>query len=217
MDKFGPNWRDHPARIAAIWHKLIGPDDLVLIAGDISWALRFPEALPDLEWIDALPGRKVLTKGNHDFWWDGARKKNAVVPPSLTLVEAQAVRVGDWVVCGTRGWVTPGQPFYKPEDDEKIYKREQGRLERALAAAKLLAADGAPIAVLLHFPPFTGDGTPTPFAEQLAAAGVTLCVYGHLHRRHDWLQAVQGVRDGVEYHLTSCDFLGFTPKLLRRE
>jgi predicted phosphohydrolase len=222
MDIFGDRWRNHPERIAAYWRKLVAEEDLVLLPGDNSWGLRFPVALPDLEWIAALPGQKVLTKGNHDYWWDDARKAlrrqaggaPAQFPPSLTLVEAEAVEQGGWVLCGTRAWVTPGHPLFNPETDERIYQRELGRLERALQNAARLAEGAKPIGVLLHYPPFLPDGTPTAFAEMIAAAGARFCVYGHLHRRYDWDHAVQGERDGVRYHLTSCDYLGFIPSLI---
>lgn len=214
MDVFGERWRDHPEKVAAAWRACVAPDDLVLLAGDTSWALKLPEALADLRWIDALPGHKVLTKGNHDYWWDAARKRRAELPPSLTLVEADAMIYGDWVLCGTRAWVTPGHPTFEAATDERIYQRELGRLERALAAAQQLAAGTRPIGVLLHYPPFYPDARPTRFAELLGAAGVAFCVYGHLHRRSDWNVAVQGVRDGVRYHLTAADFLNFTPSLL---
>ena len=226
MDIFGERWRDHPARIAEHWRKLVATDDLVLLPGDNSWALRVGAALQDLAWIGALPGHKVLTKGNHDYWWDDARKLlrrqgQPEAPPdvqgfpeSLTMIEAEAVERNGWVLCGTRGWITPGLPPFKPETDERIYKRELGRLERALAGATLLAKGEKPIGVLLHYPPFLPDGTPTAFAEMIAAAGVRFCVYGHLHRRYDWEHAEQGEREGVRYHLTSCDYLGFTPSLI---
>jgi hypothetical protein len=214
MDVFGPHWRDHPQRIATAWRARVAADDLVLLAGDTSWALKLPEALPDLQWIAALPGQKVLTKGNHDYWWDAARKRRAELPPSLTLVEADATVCGDWVLCGTRAWVTPGQPMFDPSTDERIYNREVGRLERALATAQRLSDASKRIGVLLHYPPFYPDGRPTRFAELIAAAGAVFCVYGHLHRRSDWQIAVQGVRAGVRYHLTSCDFLHFEPSLI---
>jgi uncharacterized protein len=218
MDVFGDRWRDHPQRIATYWRTFVAPNDLVLLAGDTSWALKLPAALPDLAWIDALPGRKVLTKGNHDYWWDYARKgrfpEGGALPPSLALVEADAVEVGGWVLCGTRAWVTPGQPHFDPATDERIYTRELGRLERALASAARLADGGKPIGVLLHYPPFLPDGSPTQFAQMIAAAGARFCVYGHLHRRNDWDQATQGEHDGVRYHLTSCDYLGFVPSLI---
>jgi hypothetical protein len=214
MDVFGDRWRNHPEKVAAAWHACVAADDLVLLAGDTSWALKLPDALVDLRWIDALPGHKVLTKGNHDYWWDAARKRRAELPTSLTLVEADAIVHGDWVLCGTRAWLTPGHPTFDPATDERIYNRELGRLERALAAAQRLADGSKSIGVLLHYPPFYPDARPTRFAELLATAGVAFCVYGHLHRRADWNVAVQGMRDGVRYHLTAADFLNFAPSLL---
>jgi uncharacterized protein len=218
MDIFGDRWRDHPERIAVQWRKLVATDDLVLLPGDNSWGLRAPAALPDLAWIDALPGTKILTKGNHDYWWDDFRKQRrregAGLLPSLVLIEAEAIEQNGWVFCGTRGWVTPGHQLFNPGTDQRIFQREVGRLERALQGAARLSDGSRPIGVLLHYPPFLPDGTPTPFAEMLAAAGVAFCVYGHLHRKFDWDHATQGEHAGVRYHLTSCDYLGFTPSLI---
>ncbi len=218
MDVFGERWRNHPQRIAAAWRERVADDDVVLLAGDNSWALKLPEALVDLQWIAELPGHKILTKGNHDYWWDAARKRRAELPASITLVEADAVVCGGWVLCGTRAWLTPGHPTFDPAADERIYNRELGRLQRALAAAHRLSASGSgaklPIGALLHYPPFYPDGRPTRFAEMLSEAGVAFCVYGHLHRRADWNVAVQGERSGVRYHLTSGDFLNFVPSLI---
>lgn len=214
MDVFGERWRDHPQRIAAAWRERVADDDLVLLAGDNSWALKLPDAMVDLRWIGELPGQKVLTKGNHDYWWDSVRKRRAELSPTIALVEADAVEYGGWVLCGTRAWLTPGHPSFNPETDERIYTRELGRLERALTAAQRLSQGTKPIGVLLHYPPFYPDGRPTQFATMINAAGVAFCVYGHLHRRADWNLAVQGVREGVRYHLTSCDFLHFMPSLI---
>ncbi|MBV9787348.1 MAG: metallophosphoesterase [Chloroflexi bacterium] len=214
MDVFGERWRDHPQRVAAAWRDRVAEDDVVLIAGDNSWALKLPEALVDLRWIAELPGHKVLTKGNHDYWWDSARKRRAELPPRMMLIEADAIECGDWVLCGTRAWLTPGHPSFSYETDERIYNRELGRLERALAAAQRISGGAKPIGVLLHYPPFYPDGKPTEFAKMISAAGASFCVYGHLHRRADWNLAVQGPRDGVRYHLTSCDFLQFVPSLI---
>ncbi len=214
MDIFGERWRNHPQRIAANWRERVAADDLVLLAGDNSWALKLPDALVDLQWIADLPGQKVLTKGNHDYWWDAARKRRADLPATLSLIEADALVCGEWVLCGTRAWLTPGHPAFEYETDERIYKRELGRLERALETAHRLAEGTRRIGTLLHYPPFYPDGRPTPFADMLAAANVTFCVYGHLHRRSDWNLAVQGERDGVRYHLTAGDFLNFMPSLI---
>lgn len=221
MDIFGERWRNHPQRVAAAWRERVADDDVVLVAGDVSWALKWPQAEVDLRWIKDLPGTKVLTKGNHDYWWDAGRKHRAALAPDLRLLEADAVAIGGWIFCGTRTWIAPDHPAYNDDADERIYTREVGRLERALAAAQRLSArhpDGPrPIGVLIHYPPFYPDGTPTPFAKMIAKAGAQFCVYGHLHRRSDWNAAVQGVRDGVRYHLTSCDFLGFALTLIADE
>lgn len=214
MDIFGDRWRNHPERIAAAWRDRVADDDTVLIAGDISWAMKLDDAMPDLQWIAALPGRKVLSKGNHDYWWERAGPVRPRLPPTLAIIEADALDVGDAIVCGTRGWITPETAGYKEETDERIYKRELGRLDRALAAARKLNGASRPLVVMIHYPPFL-DGKPTEFAQRIAAAGAAACIYGHLHRPQDWSAAVQGRVDGVYYQLTSCDYLGFGPVAVR--
>jgi predicted phosphohydrolase len=215
MDIFGPHWKDHHERIATNWRASVAADDWVLIAGDISWAMKLKDALVDLRWIDALPGRKVIIRGNHDYWC--SRRVNPLrphMPPSITLIGADAVDIGAAVVCGTRGWVTPDIPGYTPATDEPIYQRELGLLERALAHAQELAAGVKPIIVLLHYPPFVNQ-QPTAFAQQVIAAGARACLYGHLHRRQDWDYAVNRTVDGVFFQLTACDYLGFRPVAVR--
>lgn len=214
MDVFGDRWRDHPERIAAAWRSLVGADDLVLVAGDISWALKLPQALPDLHWIDSLPGHKILIKGNHDYWWDRLGPLRPHLPPSITALEASAAQFGDVVVCGTRGWLTPETPGFDEASDMRVYLREIGRLERALEAAQRLAEGQRPIVAMIHFPPFL-NRQPTAFAERIAAAGCAACIYGHLHRPQDWAIAVQGRVDDVFYQLSACDYLGFTPVAVR--
>jgi uncharacterized protein len=214
MDIFGSRWKNHPERIAAAWQQRIRDEDVVLVAGDISWAMKVEEAMPDLAWVAALPGRKVLCKGNHDYWWDRARPLRPILPPTIELVEADATDIGEAVVCGTRGWVTPETPGFAPATDMRIYNRELGRLDRALAAARQLAGGRKPIIVMIHYPPFI-DRRPTEFARRIAASGAKACIYGHLHRPEDWGQATQGTVDGVFYQLTACDYLGFGPVAVR--
>ena len=214
MDIFGERWKQHPQRIAAAWRERVRPDDTVLIAGDISWALKLPEALPDLHWIAALPGNKVLSRGNHDYWWESAGRVRRQLPPTLAVVQGDALDLGEIVVCGTRGWITPDTPGFKPSEDETVYKRELIRLDLALQAAQRLAAGSKPILVMFHYPPFL-DHKPTEFARKISAAGAAVCIYGHLHRPHDWAMATQGCVDGVYYQLTSCDYLGFGPVAVR--
>jgi hypothetical protein len=211
MDIFGARWKDHPQRIAAAWRQRVCPEDWVLIAGDISWALKLKDALPDLAWIDALPGRKVLIRGNHDYWYPRrVGPLRAHLPPGIIALGGTAANIGEAVVCGTRGWITPETPGFQPDTDTRIYNRELTMLDNALRSAQQLAEDRLPIVVMVHYPPFL-EGQPTEFAHRIAAAGAATCIYGHLHRPEDWATAVQGTVDGVYYQLTACDYLGFGP------
>lgn len=214
MDVFGTHWKHHTQRVAAAWRKRVGPDDWVLIAGDISWAMKKEEALPDLQWIAAMPGRKVMIKGNHDYWWDRAGPLRSFLPDGLTALQASATDIGSAVVCGTRGWITPETAGFDPDTDERVYQRELGRLDRALAEAHTLARGSRPIIVMIHYPPFV-NRQPTEFANRIAQSGATSCIYGHLHREEDWSGAVQGPVGNVYYQLTSCDYLGFGPVAVR--
>lgn len=216
MDVFGNRWKNHPERIAAAWRSRVADDDTVLIAGDVSWAMKLNDALVDLQWIDALPGRKVISRGNHDYWWssDRTRRVRRSLPPSIAIVEAEALDIGSAVVCGTRGWTAPETPGFQESNDRAYFERELGRLDTALAAAAKLAAGRKPIIVMIHFPPFI-SGRPTAFAGRIAAAGAAACIYGHLHRPEDWGSATQGMVDGVFYQLTACDYLGFGPVAVR--
>jgi hypothetical protein len=214
MDIFGHHWTDHAQRIAAAWCSCVGPNDWVLMAGDISWAMKLEDALPDLAWIDSLPGRKVMIKGNHDYWWNRVGPLRPHLPPTITALEADATDIGSAVVCGTRGWATPETMGFDPETDTRVYNRELGRLERALAAAQRIAQGTRPIIVMIHYPPFI-NRQPTAFAQRIAAAGAAVCIYGHLHREEDWASAMHGRVDQVYYQLTACDYLSFRPVAVR--
>jgi predicted phosphohydrolase len=160
----------------------VKPDDVVLLAGDTSWAMKLQDALVDLQWIAALPGRKIISRGNHDYWWSSERTNRVrrLLPPGIDILEASAIDIGEAVVCATRGWNTPETPGFQESTDRPYYERELMRLDRALAAAHHLASGKRPIIVMIHFPPFAGR-RPTEFARRIAAAGASACVYGHLH------------------------------------
>lgn len=169
MDIFGDHWRDHPARIAQNCRAVMDPGDLLLIPGDLSWALKRADAEPDLTWLAELPGVKVLCKGNHDYWWDSDRPLRFEGLHDTPFVSADG-RVG---VAGTRGWYAPTSQMTPTEraQCEKIIGREVARLEKRLDA---LGACETKIA-MIHYPPLP------EFAPLLKAHGVETVLYGHLH------------------------------------
>jgi len=216
MDVFGPLWSDHPARVEEAWRLLVKPDDIVLLAGDISWAMTLEEVMPDLTWIDQLPGLKVMIRGNHDYWWPSVKKLETILPASIKAVHHNSFSINDISICGTRFWDSPAYGFASlynnkrapyPEEDLKIYRRELGRLEASLKLLNPLATHKI---AMTHYPPIDLDLAPSEAGELFERYGVSQVVFGHLHfPREEKLYF--GHARGVEYHLTACDFLGFKP------
>ena len=213
MDIFGLHWENHFEKIQADWQQKVAEDDLVLIAGDISWAMRLADAASDLEAIGALPGRKVILRGNHDYWWSSISRVRAALPEGMYAIQHDALTFGNVIICGTRGWISPDSA-QATEDDARIYQREAMRLSLSLAEAEkmretLLAQGKKPrIIAMLHYPPFGDKAQASEVTALLCEAGVDDAIYGHLHG--PGLQgAFTGTLDGVRYHLTSCDGLGF--------
>ena len=180
MDVFGPGWEGHPEAFFDGWRRTVEDGDLVLVPGDLSWAMRLEDALADLRDLDDLPGTKVILRGNHDYWWPSIGKLRDALPPSLRAIQNDAVRIGDVVIAGTRGWTCPGS-FDFTQHDEKIYRRELSRLDLSLAHAERLLQPGDRVAVMLHYPPTNGRLEPSGFTERIQAFGPDLLVFGHLH------------------------------------
>jgi uncharacterized protein len=220
MDIFGPQWKDHAERLRAAWTQTVGPQDLVVVPGDVSWAMHLSELVPDLEFLDALPGRKLLLRGNHDYWWTTMAKMERFLGDhgfaTISFLRNDAVRLpgetdGDpgTVVCGTRGWMLPDDPDFRAAD-EKILAREIVRLDLSLAEGDRVRAAGDRLVVLLHYPPMGAAGGSTPFSDTLEAHGADLCVYGHLHGESAG-RGVSGRIRGVEYRNASADHISFKP------
>jgi predicted phosphohydrolase len=205
MDRFGARWERHWERIERSWRERIDQDDVVLIPGDHSWAMRLDEAEADLSWLAALPGHKVLIRGNHDYWWQSLGKIRSRFP-GLTFLQNDAYTIGDVTICGSRGWNLPGRGFSDPED-EKIYKRE---LERLRLSAQGLSPTAPHRVAMLHYPPLLPQQMETDFTRILEEARIEACVYGHLHAGSGH-RPVQGLRRGVSYHLVACDQIDFQP------
>lgn len=209
MDRFGALWQDHPRRMAAAWDAAVGAEDTVLLAGDLSWGRNAAEAEPDLAWIGSRPGRKLLLRGNHDSWWGSASKLRGLLPAGCEALQNDAHRVGPWVVVGARGWTAPGDPMARP-GDEKVFRRELERLRISIRTADRLFGREAPRLALLHYPPWLDLERPTSVVGLLRAAGVRVCVYGHLHGE-DHQRAVTGERDGIAYLFVAADAVDFSP------
>lgn len=207
MDVFGEKWRCHWQKIAESWQRLVCADDTVLVAGDISWAMRPREADEDLAWLSRLPGRKILIRGNHDYWWQSIGKLRSAYP-ELTFVQNDAVLIEDIAICGSRGWALPGSPEYDAQD-QKIFQREQLRLEMGL---KALAPEAKLKLVMMHYPPLVNPNQDSESSLLLERHQVDACIYGHLH---NFSRPGLGFsRNGVNYYLTSADYLDFAPALI---
>ncbi len=180
MDVFGPAWADHPEAVFDGWRRTVRDDDVVLVPGDVSWALKLAGALPDLRDLDALPGRKVLLRGNHDYWWPSLAKLRRALPPSLQALQHDAIRIGGLVVAGTRGWICPGTPEFS-EADARIHRREVERLGLSLAAAERIRRPGDRTVVMMHFPPTNPRLDPSGFTERIERFAPDAFVYGHVH------------------------------------
>lgn len=179
MDVFGGNWTGHPQAFFDGWlDSRVTAEDLILIPGDISWAMSLEDALPDLLSIAALPGQKILSRGNHDYWWPSISKLRSHLPDKMFALQNDALRIGDTAFCGTRGWTCPDSEGFSLED-EKIYKRELERLRLSLMAARKLEA--AQTVVMLHYPPTASNLRPSGFTALFEEFRPTCVVYGHLH------------------------------------
>jgi len=203
-------WDDYVTRLEKQWRQLVTPEDTVVLAGDISWAMTLDDALEDFRFLHALPGRKLLFKGNHDYWWCTRRKMDAFFEEngltSLTIVHNDAVPVdGRFAVCGSRGW------FYDDaEDNVKILRREAERLRTSIRAAKQTELE--PVA-FLHYPPLFDGRVCEELTDVLKAEGIRRCYYGHVHGA-GIRQAFEGEWEGITFRLTSCDALRFCPLLI---
>lgn len=206
MDVFGQHWNMHDEKIKNNWIKNISEKDTVLIAGDISWSMTLNEGLSDLQWIHELPGKKIISKGNHDYWWGSINKLNSYYE-DLSFIQNNFFTYEDYAICGTRGWICPGGNNFNAHD-EKIYKRELIRLRLSLDSA--LQAGYNKFIVMLHYPPTNDKFQPSGFTEICNEYGVDRVIYGHLHGPFNY-RILNEALDGVEYTITSCDFLNFNP------
>lgn len=210
MDVFGSHWRDHMDQVERNWRRSVVPGDTVIIAGDLDWGMHIEETQDTLRRIDGWPGRKVLVRGNHDYWWP-SRSTNRVrrsLPSSISLIHNDALVVEGYAITGAKGAPVPGSSDWS-EENAKLLNREAGRLQTSLQAAPT----GLPIIVALHYPPFYPGGTETPFRALIDRHDVRMCIYGHLHGASG-NTGPAGIIGRAEYRCVAADHVGFEPVLL---
>ena len=210
MDVF-PGWNGYVEKIKKKWTSVINDDDTVVIVGDISWAMKVEESFNDMKFIDSLPGKKILIKGNHDLWWTTQKKvkeyfdKNGF--STLKILFNNAIPVNDVCVCGTRGW------FYDEQDStRKILNREAGRLETSIRQA--LKTNLEPI-VFLHYPPVYYDQECIEIIDILKRFSIKKCYYGHVHGPDAYKKVITGLYCGINFEFVSCDYTNFKPVLVK--
>lgn len=207
MDVFH-GWQDYVQRLEENWRAEVSPEDTVVIAGDISWAMKLEECQKDFAFLHSLPGEKLLIKGNHDYWWSTRSKIDQFLfangLDSIRILHNCAYRVGDYAVCGTRGWLYNSET----EEDRKIVSREAGRLLASMTEAKAL---GGQLVAFLHYPPVYGDMECREILDILVENQISDCYFGHIHGQNAAKKALTGSYKGIKMHLISCDFVSFHP------
>ncbi len=208
MDIFGRHWDKHWHKIQKSWNSLVLEQDIVLLPGDLSWAMRLEQAQVDLKAICSMPGKKVILKGNHDYWWDSLSKVNTLLSNNTYALQNNCIDFCEFVIAGSRGWLFPGNRQYQSEADEKVYLREIARLEMSLRCAKKNNPDARLIG-MMHYPPSDSSGSPTGFTDMFEKYATEHVVYGHLHAE-SISGALSGSVRGVRYSLVSCDAANFS-------
>lgn len=226
MEVFGHQWDNYIDRIKENWIKCIDKDDIVLLAGDITWALKLEEAKIDLEWIDELPGTKIMVRGNHDYWWKSMKQIKRILPKSIHLIQNNAINLDIASIGGSRLWDTQefncldiidykenplANPKVKPltlEENERIFSKELHRLELSLSqidpGAKLKIA-------MTHYPPISHDLKPSKAHELLKKYNIDICIFGHIHNLKADPPTLFGEKDNIKYIFTAADHLKFVP------
>lgn len=206
MDIFGEKWSNHHVKIKDNWLQKIKEEDTVLIAGDISWSMKIEHGVEDLEYINKLPGKKLFVRGNHDYWWTSINKLNSMFE-DMKFIQNNFFSYEDYAICGSRGWILKNNPKFDTHD-QKIYDRELIRLRLSLDTA--VKAGYEKFIVMIHYPPIVPSQLNNEFTELFEEYGVEKVIYGHLH---GWglANVFEGVHNGVEYILTSCDYIHFNP------
>ncbi len=219
MEVFGKRWNNYINKLSENWKRVVTDEDTVVIPGDISWALTTEDALSDLLWLDTLPGKKIILKGNHDFWWSTVTKLQAFFKEhsinSIYILNNNALETESCIVAGSRGWFTDRtmQNAEENVDYDKIVNREAIRLNLSLCEAQNLhEQSGKPIIAFLHFPPVWGEFVCQPILDVLKKHEISTCYFGHIHG--SYAHSDSFAFDGVTFRMISADFLDFLPRIV---
>jgi len=218
MDIFGNRWQGFFGKLEKNWRSLVTDEDTVVIPGDISWGMDLSEASEDLAFIASLPGRKIISKGNHDYWWNTANKiteffKSCGID-NIELLHNNAKYADGKIICGTRGWFNDQKVSPRDADYKKIVLREAGRCERSiLEGIKLREELGGEIILFLHFPPIFNDYRCDEILEVIKRYDISRCYFGHIHGVYDIPASIR--YEGCNFTMISSDFLNFIPLLIR--
>lgn len=205
MDIFGEVWENYVEQIKASWLQHVKEEDIVVIPGDISWAMRLEDAKTDLEHFAHLPGKKIILRGNHDYWWKSISSVRAALPHNFYAIQNDALKIGNIVFFGTRGWTVPERTALQAED-QKIYDREVIRLGLAWEDAKRKMQEGDTLICLMHYPPVNSKREESEFSKIIEQSGARIVVYGHLHGKDSRIETMFE-KNNVQYFLTSCDIV----------
>ena len=220
MEVFGEKWKNYTQRLKKNWMAVVEEKDTVIIPGDISWALTLDESLEDLKWINSLPGRKILMKGNHDFWWSTAKKMKAFFAEhelnSLEILYNDAIEVDEYILAGSRGWFvdksTQPQSVVNADYD-KVLNREKIRLRMSLEEAKKLQENsGKEILAFFHFPPIWNDFVCEELILLLKEYGISRVYFGHIHGVYSINSIFE--HEDIKFKMISADFIDFLPQIV---
>ena len=220
MEVFGDRWKNYIQRLKNNWSAVVSEGDTVIIPGDVSWALALEDSIHDLKWINELPGKKILMKGNHDFWWSTTKKMNAFFENNslntLSILYNNAVEVENYILAGSRGWFV--DKTVQPQsvvnaDYEKVLNRERIRLKMSLDAAKAIQkTNGKEILVFFHFPPVWNDFICKEIIDILLEYGISRVYFGHIHGTYNCPSLFE--YEGIKFKMISADFIDFLPQII---